>query len=197
MYNYILRTVVFLLVWFFWLPGLMENPDDPYIINNLITHAKDFKKVYLEYFILEEILDKRQRMHYFFKDSDIESDLKYVRSIITNIAHLPKIRDFDLFSRYSREDVNNFKAVNREFNQRLKDKKELFGDYDGDIAMVIKHNEWLYQLYDDISDVKSEYYYVQVRRLAIGRIIEKIGYDNYFHGRIPPNLPIQHFQKIP
>lgn len=56
--------------------------------------------------------------------------------------------------------------------------------------------EKLHLIWDTIRDSRCEYYYIYVRRLALRRVVELIGEDEFYNGHLPPFVPCWQFREI-
>jgi hypothetical protein len=83
----------------------------------------------------------------------------------------------------SRAHISEMLLLNRANRRWLETMRELHGER---FSLDLQVNKELYDIYDLLRDAMCDYYYVHVRRQALGKLLEKIGYEDFMAGRLPP-----------
>lgn len=100
-------------------------------------------------------------------------------------ANLPHMECVHLFP-IPRSQINEMLILNRANRQWLEMMRELHGER---FSVWLEVNKELYDVYDYLRDAMCPYYYVHIRRQALGKLLDKIGYDDFMAGRLPPVIP--------
>ncbi len=138
-----------------------------------------------------EILDPRERA--FLLTQDPVGDLAMLQGRNEDFKGLPYLGEC---SRYpDRKLINDFLALNRSYRNDLNKRLEIDLIHADVIRDAIVDTDQLYQVWDTVRDAQCDYYYVTVRRQALGLLRELIGAEAFYSGRMPPSIPVWHLPR--
>lgn len=140
-----------------------------------------------------ELMDPRERHYTLARQEDADADIKCVRRRYAELVDAPYVVDALRFP--SRQFVTELLAFNRSYRGYLCGRQRL-DILDYGIASAIEETDYLYAIWDRVRDASCDYYYVTVRRAALKKLREAIGYSAYCNGCLPPHIPIWRFQVI-
>jgi hypothetical protein len=139
-----------------------------------------------------EIMDKRES-YMFVKREEIPSDIRIMAGRYYNLKDAPRLSEcIKLPTKEFAAEAINF---NRKINTMLTNRAALETDRADGFKEAITDNEKLYKLWDAVRDARCEFYYVTVRRLAMKKIIDAIGEENFDLGKLPLPAPEYLFQE--
>jgi hypothetical protein len=141
-----------------------------------------------------ELLDPRECRYVFTRAEDLANDLKLLRRRWHDLADAPPLHDCMRLP--DRALVNELLAFNRAYRQHLDSRQSLELTYWWDLHESLQETDRLYVIWDTVRDARCEYYYVNVRRLALKRLRETLGPGAYYCGKLPPHVPVWRFAKI-
>lgn len=144
--------------------------------------------------IEREILDYREIRYVLTRPEDFKSDLRLLQRRNKELINAPYTSDSARLP--ERVLVNEFLKFNREYRSNLSALKEIDLVNTETITTTISETDKLYQVWDLIRDCRCEYYYISVRRLALKKLFELIGPNNYYSGQYPPYVPFYRFRRI-
>lgn len=141
-----------------------------------------------------QILDPRECQYVMNRESDFDTDLKLLRKRYDEFKNAPLEQDAWLFP--DRNLMTELLGFNRTYRLYL-DQQRDFNDWQmWEYTTAIQECDELYGIWDFARDAKCEYYYITVRRAALQKLQEKIGYQNFRNGLLPPVVPIWRFNKM-
>lgn len=133
-----------------------------------------------------EILDDRELRYVLNIIETMNEDIQLLRNRWRDLKNYPLVK-CNLIP-HDRSDINNMLILNRAYKTHLENIHILYS-WRNDISVIIRECDRLYNIWDCARDVKCEYYYISVRRAALGRYVELVGIENYYQGKFPPFLP--------
>jgi hypothetical protein len=142
-----------------------------------------------------EILDPREMRYVLARPDDVLSDIQMLRRRYEELADAPPLADSYRFP--DRGVVNEMLVFNRSFRKYLEERQPLEQVRSAELRAVQQETDQLYQVWDSVRDARCEYYYVTVRRQALKRLRDLVGEERYFHGKLPPHVPLWRFEAIP
>jgi hypothetical protein len=139
-----------------------------------------------------ELLDQRETRYILARPEDFLSDLNLLRRRYQDHGQAPLLNDSLRFP--DRETANAFLALNRAYRQHINVRQpvELLHWYE--LGTALRETERLYQIWEAVRDARCEHYYVTVRRQALQRLRELVGEEAYYHGDLPPCVPLWRFR---
>lgn len=147
-------------------------------------------------FMYLEVLDIRECRYTLANAKDFENDFKMIMARYADLKDAPPLNMYLAFP--NRDIATEFKVFNRKYQVHLEALKELY-PYDGRIDAIIAENKFLYKIWDDVSDISVEYYYVHVRKQALKRLresLDKIDSTYFYKGILPDPVPTYRFVYI-
>ena len=81
-------------------------------------------------------------------------------------------------------------TLNREYKQRLENRRELELDRGHHFDAAICETDCLYRVMDNARDAASPFYYVSVRRHALMKLRDQLGPEDWAAVRLPPPVPV-------
>lgn len=166
---------------------LIINPNiDP---QNFKWLAKDIKFLALQM----EILDVRESRYILASPNDFVSDLNLVRNRWNDLKFTPCTQLAKCLP--NRFVVSDLILFNRNYRSYITNCLALYPD-DVVLKAAMEENELCFQFWDAIRDATCEYYYIHIRRQALGRVLEFVTVDELLSGKLPPHVPIWRFSHI-
>lgn len=159
---------------------------------SLIQNRPEMRFAMAEKAIEMELMDERESKYLFAKDDEFYVDSTTVIRRFLELENTPKLGEAT-WRLPQREAANNMVQFNRAFHKTLSQRMLLETDRADGFRQVQKENEELYLIWDAVRDVQCEFYYVNVRRLALKKLICKIGWEDFYEGKLPPCAPIWYF----
>lgn len=161
-------------------------------------HPEDFaymRTVVCQEAISLECMDPLEAGYRFLNNEDFPSDLRQIRQRYQDLEDAPRVADAARFpTRYVISDCLSF---NRRYADHIKARQDLELYNSAYLNEVQIENQQLYAIWDLARDAQCDYYYVAVRRTALKKLRDRIGYGAYYGGNLPPCVPIWFFQEIP
>ncbi len=142
-----------------------------------------------------ELMDVREMRYLFARAEDCYGDLQMIRRRYRDMGDAPPLEDCYRFP--ERTVINEMLVFNRSFKKYVEERVLLDQVQPGLLRHLLMETDKLYEIWDLVRDARCEYYYVTVRRQAMKNLEKRIGCQNYFYGRLPPHVPLWHFQRIP
>lgn len=144
--------------------------------------------------ISEEIADEREFRYTLTSPLDFMESVSLLAKRRVELEGCPPVLDS---ARYGdRANINEMLCLNRCYRKRLEERLIIDSLNVREIVDSISETDQLYHVWDSARDATCTYYYVHVRRLALDRLRELIGPDNYARGRMPHYLPIWRFEMV-
>lgn len=141
-----------------------------------------------------EVLDPRERRFVLTRDEDFGSDLTLLRRRYRDLADAPPVHDCMRFP--TRALINDLLAFNRAYRQYLDNRQALDDAAYWQLHETLQEADRLYQVWDLVRDARCDYYYVTVRRQALKKLRDTVGYKDYYNGTLPPHVPVWRFARI-
>lgn len=141
-----------------------------------------------------EILDPREKRYVLDKLEDFQEDLDFLRKRRADLAEAPRLSDCERLP--DRNTINECICFNRAFRKNLESRLTWQADRATFIAAVLAENERLYKIWDAIRDARSDLHYVSTRRLALLKLRDMIGPDQFESPSPPPYVPDWRFTRI-
>jgi hypothetical protein len=152
----------------------------------------EFTTINIKYLAIElEIADPREEKYLFVRPEDLLGDVNLIRRRWADLKDAPPLADSYRFP--IRDTCNSFLSFNRQFRQVMENRQELSMFHWDDIKKVLDETDRRYRIWDTVRDIRCEYYYVSIRRLAMKKLLEILGPDDYYSGKIPPHVPLEYF----
>lgn len=171
---------------------LVGDPDSAHEVDSEIFHQVNFamKDIAVKW----EILDERERNHVLCHPRDFHNDLELLRQRNKDLHDAPSFQDTIRFpdSATIGDCLSFNRAYRQQINAMIPGMPSKFWEYNA----ILREVDDLYQIWEYLSDVQCSHYYVTVRRTALKNLRERIGYDDYYSGKLPPWVPLWRFQEI-
>lgn len=140
-----------------------------------------------------EILDPREVRYVMAKQDEFVSDLRMLQARARALDECPNLYAGALFP--DRGLVNELLLFNRAYRQHIENCLCVFPD-SWDLRMTKQEIDQLYYIWDRVRDAKCEYYYVHIRRFALGSLLKELGRDDFWKGNLPPHVPYWRFTHV-
>ena len=136
-----------------------------------------------------ELMDPREDKWVFNNPADFGSDLLLIRQRYTELWDAPPA--CDALRLPGPELCRELISQNRQYRTYLEDKQALFGTVESFmwIQEALEETNYLYQVWSEVRDSRSDYFYLTVRRKALKTLRELIGPVAYYGGFLPPHVP--------
>lgn len=136
--------------------------------------------------IVMELIDYREIRYGHTNINDLND--RYLR-----LKDAPSVSDSLRFP--DRDYVGHLLDFNRTYYHHINNLKSLAWDVTlHDRALT--ETDQLYMIWDAVRDIKSEFYYVSIRRTRLAELRKVLGEEAYYAGRLPPHVPIWRFNQI-
>ena len=152
-----------------------------------VTPSENMLPVLRNAAIAMELLDKREQSWFFTHPTD--NDLDVIRSRWVELRDAPPLHHCMRFP--AKWLCSDYMALNRDFHYHLEDRQ-----WSWRLQIVKDKNDRLYEIWDAAHDTRAEYYYIAVRRAALKKLRDRLSEEDYYYGRLPPPVPIEHFMRI-
>lgn len=171
--------------------ALITSPELPKDVQPDVVLLKSMQSVALSM----ELMDKRECRYVLSNKEDFDADLKLMHRRYEELGDAPPLCDAIRFP--ERSLCNELIQQNRVYRQWLDARNQLGSSLAGDyIHDAIRECDILYQAWDTVRDAQCGYYYVTVRRQALKKLRDQLGYPNYYAGFMPPHVPVWRFRRI-
>ena len=90
------------------------------------------------------------------------------------------------------KEVTRLLTENRAHRDFLLERRKYDVPNAGYYDVALKATEQAYRFWYAVKDSRCEYYFVNVRRAALKKVINMIGYENFYSGNYP--LPVPYWQ---
>lgn len=140
-----------------------------------------------------EVMDPREVRYVLATQADFVSDLRMLKARAESLADCPSVNASVIFP--DRSIVNELLLFNRSYRQHLElcltvHVRNKF------LTEAKEETDYLYSIWDKVRDARCEYYYVHIRRQALGVLMRELGPENFWRTRLPPHVPTWRFTAI-
>lgn len=169
-------------------------PPDPAPVPSQLASFQSIRFTIQSIAVDWELLDPRETRYVLTRDDDYSADLKLLRRRYMELRYAPPLHDSNKFP--DRILVNDLLTFNRMYRFNLEQRQQLEAHYWWEIREAIQETDRLYSIWDTVRDSSCTYYYVTVRRQALKKLKETVGFEAYCSGALPPHIPIWRFSRI-
>ena len=141
-----------------------------------------------------QITDVRNNYLYLNNRSNFASDIKLIRETYLEIYDAPRIEDSYSFP--DKETIIDNMKFNRLFKTYLENRMAIDILNESCYLELIQETDNLHSIYNNAVEIQIEYYNVYPRRIWLLELRNKIGYTNFYLGRLPPVVPLDCFIEI-
>lgn len=141
-----------------------------------------------------QVMDKRETYFLLSSPDKFGEDLNTLRRRMKDLQGAPPLSDTVRFP--DRAEVAEAIRFNRSYRGSVERRMELDTQRLPLFLQVVRETDELYTVWDAARDAQCDFYYVQVRRLALARLRTLIGDEAYRAGELPPAAPIWRFNEL-
>jgi hypothetical protein len=141
-----------------------------------------------------ELLDPREYAYMFVKTHDFNVDVNIARRRYESLGNAPTLSDAHRFP--PKEFIYECLTFNRRYRECILNMQNGDPTRYWEYQAIIEETDWAYGLWDAARDSRVDYYYVTMKRERLQYIRDKIGYDNFYRGILPPHVPIHHMKPL-
>lgn len=141
-----------------------------------------------------ELLDPREQRYVFTRHEDLVADCTLLRRRYCDLRDAPPLCDCMRFP--DRTLINELLAFNRAYRQHFDSRQNLDRTYWWELREAVQEADCLYQIWDTARDARCDYYYITVRRQALKKLREMVGFEAYSSGCLPPHVPVWRFCRL-
>ena len=141
-----------------------------------------------------EILDWRETNYVLADLNEVAADLRLLRGRRADLADAPHLGEANRLP--TRDAVQNALAFNAAYQGYLRAEIALHAEYSWELHETLREATSLREVWDLANDVRSEYYWVSVRRQALKRLKGRVGFAAWCSGAMPPCVPVWRFRPI-
>lgn len=145
-----------------------------------LSHAMQFACIACE------IMDERERKYMFAKADDFQHDLDVMRSRWRDLYDAPRLHECYLLP--ERCITNELVQLNRMQKEHFEQVRELY-PYDLRFTAIIDDLNERYRLWGYARNARCEYYYVNIRREAMKKLLRSVGEQAFSRGELPSVVP--------
>lgn len=140
-----------------------------------------------------EIMDPREVRYVLADPVEFVGDIQMLKARARSLVDCPGVAVSVLFP--DKEIVNELLLLNRAHRQYLEmclnvHRRSQF------FRQSIEENEYLYRIWDKARDSRCEFYYVHIRRQALGVLMQELGPEDFWKGKLPPHVPDWKFTSV-
>ena len=140
-------------------------------------------------------VDPREVKYVLSNPQCFQQDFNLIKCRYKKLYDAPFVVDCQRFP--ARSDCYDAKSYNRFYKQHIEFKLQVSVYQNKEFwRQTLQETDYLYQVWDTVSDSRSEYYYVTVRREALKNLRDMIGEDAYYTGELPPYVPLWRFNEV-
>jgi hypothetical protein len=140
------------------------------------------------------VLDPRECRYVFVRQEDYLADCGMVRRRWRELRDAPPLHHCMRFP--DRAFINDLLFFNRQYSDHVERQRGIGFGNDWALRETVCECNRLYAIWDTARDARCDYYYVTVRRGALKKLREMIGFPAYCSGCMPPHIPIWRFAKL-
>lgn len=174
--------------------ALLTLPTDPPEPAGIVEAHLTLRPTLQTLAIAWEVLDPREVRYVLTRGEDFSADLKLLRRRWHDLSDAPPLHDSLRFP--DRTLINDLLAFNRAYRQHLDSRQTLELTYWWELREAVQETERLYQIWDTARDARCDYYYVTVRRQALKKLRDTVGWEAYSSGALPPHVPVWRFGRV-
>lgn len=141
-----------------------------------------------------EVLDPREVRYVLARADEFGADLHVLRRRYDELLDAPPACDGLRFP--DRSCINELISFNRAYRQHLDSRQALGTPFQWELHEALQETDQLYQVWDTVRDARCDYYYVTVRRQALKKLRDLVGFAAYYRAELPPHVPIWRFARI-
>lgn len=134
-----------------------------------------------------EILDARELRYVFVKPDEIKQDLAMIRQRATSLRYAPFAHEVLLFTT-PRTAANELIMMNFDAMHQFQRVLNVY-PHNEKVSQALEECKLLYAAWDCLRDAQCDYYYVHIRRQALGKLRDLIGQEAFDRGIMPPHVP--------
>jgi hypothetical protein len=145
----------------------------------------------------EEVVDKRE-LHYLlhsiacadvYKQEYFTDTFLRLKTRYDDLKFVPKLQDVSWLP--NRETCMNLHNFNISVKEVWEIRKDIYLHKRDDITSLLQELENRYETYRIVEEISCEHYFNYIRRYAIKRLIERIGWDFYYYYKLPDIVPLE------
>lgn len=140
-----------------------------------------------------EIMDPREVRYVLTNPVDFVGDVQMLKARAKSLEDCPSVNASVILP--DRCLVNELLLFNRSYRQYLEGCLSVHFR-DQFFLQAKEENDYLYFIWDKARDARCEYYYIHIRRQALGVLMQELGPENFWKCRLPPHVPIWRFTAI-
>jgi hypothetical protein len=141
-----------------------------------------------------EILDPREEQYLQGLSKDITGDWRALQHRYDHYLSAPALAEAERFP--NRPLVEDFLAFNRTYRKELQARLEWEPSRCDELRTMLNEVDQFYYLWSTVRDVKCGFYYVTVRRQALGHLRDLLGAEAFYRTQLPPHVPLAHFPPL-
>lgn len=138
-----------------------------------------------------EIMDQREKKYLIVNQRDFQDDLDRLRTRYADLQGAPRLIDVTRFP--NRDVVNKKIEENRSMRRDVDQRRHLETDRASGFRSAMYEIDELHEVWNALLHAKCEFYYVDVRRKALKKLLALLGTEAYATATLPPAVPIWRF----
>ncbi len=168
---------------------LLPPSSHPIILKSDFVAKQVFKLA-----VERELADPREISQFFQNPDEYASDVGVLQIRYQSLKNAPTLWYSGVFP----QDIcmiDQQKSMNKEYDRFIDSQTDFLKISWVRNNKIKQENLRLYEIYDTLRDAKCAYYYVHVRRTALMKLREALGYEDFYEGRLPPPVPLWRFTR--
>lgn len=121
------------------------------------------------------------------------NDLHTLQDRYAVMRDLPWMDEVNRFPQL--ELIKEAMELNRQYRCYLSQRLAIDAVHEADIRQAISENDQLRHIWDTLSDARSPYYYLTVKRESLRVLRELIGPERFYSGNLGPPIPLRHLPR--
>jgi hypothetical protein len=140
-----------------------------------------------------EIMDQREKKYLIVNQRDLQDDVDRLRQRYADLQGAPKLVDATRFP--NRDIINRMIEENRSVRRDIDQRRHLETDRASGFRSAMYEIDEFHEVWNTLLHAKCEFYYIDVRRKALKKLLELVGTEAYAAATLPPAVPGWRFGK--
>lgn len=138
-----------------------------------------------------EIMDHREKKYLVVNTRDLQEDIDRLRQRYVDLQGAPKIIDATRFP--SRDIINGKIEKNRALKREVEQRSVLETDRASGFRAATYEIDEIHEVWNTLLHAKCEFYYIDVRRKSLKKLLDLMGTKDYAAAAMPPAIPTWRF----
>ncbi len=143
----------------------------------------------------DEVMDKNELVYLLSRPETFAHDVALIRIRREEFKYMPRLAETSRFP--DKRQVDKAKAFNRQYMEKVEFEIGIANSNTIEYWQDAKNEtQKLWKVWDLLSDIQTDYYFVMYRRQALDKYREAVGWDQYMTVELPPFVPYWRFRRF-